>query len=164
MSNTTNLSLQIIDPSDYVDPEPINENMRKIDQTGLRYVVEKSSNRNPRNTWVWNKYSDGTCEMWLSWFTTLNINTAWGGVYRSNATNSHALPFTLAAPPAIVRTLSNAARGTSESTSPDNGDACWVVQLGAATTTKTGTSLVCNGENIGTIAARLNDYVFGIWK
>lgn len=58
MAGTSNLGLSIINSSDYVSPDPINENMNKIDKLGLEYVVESGTS----GEWWYRKWSSGRAE------------------------------------------------------------------------------------------------------
>lgn len=55
---TTNLGLTLIDPSDYVDPEPINENFKFVDKLAIDYVTEQGKS----GEWWYRKWKSGRLE------------------------------------------------------------------------------------------------------
>lgn len=61
MANITeNMNLSIIDPSDFVDPTPINDNFKILDQLGVDYITEQGQS----GSWFYRKYKSGTAECW----------------------------------------------------------------------------------------------------
>lgn len=63
MASTTNrLKLQIINPSDYVDPGVINDNMEILDNLGVDYIVESGQT----GQWTYRKYKSGIVECWAT--------------------------------------------------------------------------------------------------
>lgn len=59
---TSRLNLQIIDPSDYVDPGVINDNMEIIDKLGVDYITEAGQS----GQWTYRKYKSGVAECWAT--------------------------------------------------------------------------------------------------
>lgn len=57
---TPNLGLKTIGQSDYVSPDPINDNMQALDALGQCYVVASGKS----GMWTYRRWSDGTYECW----------------------------------------------------------------------------------------------------
>lgn len=55
---TTNLGLELINSSDYVSPTPINQNMEKLDNLGVDYIVEEGTS----GEWWYRKWKNGRAE------------------------------------------------------------------------------------------------------
>lgn len=93
---TDNLSLETINPADYVDPDIFNRNFNKIDPLGKAYVTDAGTN----GEWYYRKWSDGRLECWLvKTFNSVAIKHAWGGWYVSSPIADIAFPFTFASIP-----------------------------------------------------------------
>ena len=57
---TTNLGLKTINQSDNISPDPINQNMEKLDKLGLDYVTQQGKSGN----WRYRRWKSGTYECW----------------------------------------------------------------------------------------------------
>lgn len=78
MANTTHLQLQKINSSDFVSPEPINNNMDKLDALGIDYIVQQGKT----GEWWYRKWKSGRAECGID---NKNFGSAtlqaWGNVY-----------------------------------------------------------------------------------
>lgn len=99
--STSNLNLNIIDPSDYVDPEVINENTKTLDRLGVDYIVESGQSGN----WTYRKYKSGIVECWTT--VEYEATTATGGLQ-----SMIQLPFQFATPP--TATVSGGLEGRND--------------------------------------------------
>lgn len=82
MANTTNLNLQLINASDYVSVDPLNNNYNAIDALGKCYVVDSGTN----GSWRYRKWSDHTMELWMTkTYSNVAITLPWGGLYESGS-------------------------------------------------------------------------------
>lgn len=77
MSTTENLGITLINSSDYVDPEAINEGFRKADQMGVDYIVEEGTSGN----WFFRKWKNGKAECWYQGDEAINATSAYSGNY-----------------------------------------------------------------------------------
>ena len=55
---TSNMTLEHIDPSDYVSPDVINSNFDKVDKLGVDYVVASGKS----GEWWYRKWKSGRLE------------------------------------------------------------------------------------------------------
>lgn len=83
---TNNLSLHIIDESEYIEPDPINENFKKVDAAFADYVVEQGT----KGEWWYRKWNSGRLECGVDAhnFGTYTTSTNWGsaqGIYVGDA-------------------------------------------------------------------------------
>lgn len=78
MATTTNLQLQKINNSDFVSPDPINNNMDKIDAMGVDYIVEQGKT----GEWWYRKWKSGRAECGIDnkTFGSATLEP-WGNVY-----------------------------------------------------------------------------------
>lgn len=58
MSTTTNMGIELIDGSDYISPDPINNGFTKLDALGVDYIVETGTN----GEWWYRKWNSGRAE------------------------------------------------------------------------------------------------------
>lgn len=58
MAETSNLGLQKINSSDFVSPDPINNNMDKLDKLGVDYIIEQGKS----GEWWYRKWKSGRAE------------------------------------------------------------------------------------------------------
>ena len=64
---TTNLSLNTVNSSDLISPEPFNSNFEIIDNMGLDYIVDQGKS----GEWYYRKWKSGIGELWCNHnFTT----------------------------------------------------------------------------------------------
>lgn len=59
---TTNLGLTTINQSDNISPNPINQNMEKIDQLGVDYITSQGKS----GDWYYRRWKSGTYECWCT--------------------------------------------------------------------------------------------------
>lgn len=102
---TNNLSLHIIDESEYIEPDPINENFKKVDAAFADYVVEQGT----KGEWWYRKWNSGRAECGVDAknFGTQACTAAWAaGWYRSTTNvNFGAYPFPFISKPFSTVTL-----------------------------------------------------------
>lgn len=94
---TSNLGLTIINTSDYVTPVPINDNMTKLDQVGLDYIITSTQ----VGEWWLRKWKSGRQECGIDFksFGTLVMRAWGGGGYISNEVSFGAYPSSFASRP-----------------------------------------------------------------
>ena len=100
MASTTNLGIDLLNSSDYVSVDPINNAIEKLDELGADYVVASGTS----DGWWYRKWKSGRaeCGVDIKDFGTISYKTAWGGLYRSDASYSFgAYPFAFAAKPYV---------------------------------------------------------------
>lgn len=101
---TTNLSLEIIDSSDYVSPDPINNNFEIVDELGTDYVTESGTS----GSWWYRKWKSGRAECGIDYksFGTTSVNsTMFGGLYKlADTCDFGSYPFTFSSTPMVVIT------------------------------------------------------------
>lgn len=97
MANTRYLALQKINSSDYVSPDPINNNMDKLDALGVDYIVAQGKS----GEWWYRKWHSGRAECGID-----NKNfgkgvvSAWGNIYSTyNGFNFGKYPFAFKSAP-----------------------------------------------------------------
>lgn len=100
---TTHLSLESIDPSDYVSPDTINNNFAKVDSLGVDYVVESGYS----GEWWYRKWKSGRAECGIDdkRFNSMSRNDEWGintGLYRTSPLSFGAYPFSFKTRPFVV--------------------------------------------------------------
>ena len=98
---TKNLSLESIDPSDYVSPDTINNNFAKVDTLGVDYVVEAGYS----GEWWYRKWNSGRAECGIDdkRFNNIDRKTKWGDtMYRTNAISFGAYPFSFKVRPFTI--------------------------------------------------------------
>ena len=101
-----NLDLEFINASDYVSPDPINNNFEKLDALGKDYVVESGTS----GEWWYRKWKSGRLECGIDdkEFSDVSHNIAWGALYRSELLNFGSFPFAFESRPwAVVSYNSN---------------------------------------------------------
>ena len=104
MSTTTNLSIDLLNSSDYVSVDPINNAIEKLDVLGADYIVESGTS----GEWWFRKWKSGRAECGVDCknFGTVSYKTAWGGLYRSDSNYSFgAYPFAFAERPYVSVTF-----------------------------------------------------------
>lgn len=92
-----NMGLETIDTSDYVSPEPINNNFKKLDVLGLDYVTESGTS----GEWWYRKWKSGRAECGIDDKNFGNVahTNAWGAMWTSGQLNFGAYPFAFASRP-----------------------------------------------------------------
>ena len=99
MANTTHLQLQKINSSDFVSPEPINNNMDKLDALGIDYIVQQGTS----GEWWYRKWKSGRAECGID---NKNFGSAvlrpWGNIFSSyDAFSFGAYPFAFKSAPFV---------------------------------------------------------------
>lgn len=88
-----NLNLTIIDSSDFISPQPINDNFTALDKLGKEYIVDFGTS----GDWWFRKWNSGRAECGIDdrLFGDIPINNPWGGFgpYISNVFQFGAYPF-----------------------------------------------------------------------
>lgn len=106
MALTENLSMTVINSSDYVSPDPINNNFAILDKLGLDYVTETGTS----GEWWYRKWKSGRAECGIDdkSFGDVAHTTPWGGMYTSGSLTFGAYPFSFASTPHTVITFHGA--------------------------------------------------------
>lgn len=94
---TTNLALETINSSDYVDPEVFNSNYTKIDKLGVDYITEQGTS----GEWWYRKWNSGRAECGIDdkEFGDMSHNTSWGSMYTTPSQSFPAYPFSFSSRP-----------------------------------------------------------------
>lgn len=92
-----NMGLTNIDPSDYVSPDTINSNFKKLDALGLDYIVESGYS----GEWWYRKWKSGRAECGIDYKSFGNVahTTAWSHLFLSAQLNFGAYPFAFSVRP-----------------------------------------------------------------
>ena len=92
-----NMGLVNIDPSDYVSPDTINNNFKKLDALGLDYIVESGYS----GEWWYRKWKSGRAECGIDYknFGSVAHTTGWTNMFVSAPLNFGAYPFAFASRP-----------------------------------------------------------------
>lgn len=114
MSN--NMGLATIDPSDYVSPDVINSNFRRLDTLGLDYIIESGTS----GEWWYRKWKSGRAECGIDskQFTAQKMEDIGPNkiMYRTQYNSFGAYPISFAARPYVSITfegdLKNMYRGS----------------------------------------------------
>lgn len=98
MAATSNLAMSVIDPSEYVDPQKINDNFGILDKLGLDYITDSGT----AGEWWYRKYKSGRLECGIDnkSFGDLEHTANWGPMFGSNDKSFGAYPFQFASRPA----------------------------------------------------------------
>lgn len=97
---STNMGLATINSSDFVSPDPINDNFEKLDVLGLDYVVEQGTS----GEWWYRKWKSGRAECGIDakQYDTMDLHEGLGNhseFYFSNSLNLGAYPFAFSSRP-----------------------------------------------------------------
>lgn len=96
---TSNLNLDIIDSSEFVSPEKINNNTQKLDALGKDYITDSGKS----GEWWFRKYKSGRMECGIDCKqfpdTPMPESIANGAMWRSSYLRFGAYPFAFSAPP-----------------------------------------------------------------
>lgn len=101
MSETANLKIPLINGSDYVSPEPINEGFKKVDAIALDYVVASGYS----GEWWYRKWHSGRMECGIDCKNFGNVphTTPWSGLgYTSGPLSFKSYPFAFSQNPMAV--------------------------------------------------------------
>jgi hypothetical protein len=96
---TTNLGLETINSSDYISPEPINQNMEKLDKLGVDYITESGTS----GEWWYRKWNSGRAECGIDCKkfaekTPASLSSS-SGLYYAGTYTFGAYPFAFASRP-----------------------------------------------------------------
>lgn len=99
-SNTDKLQLNLINGSDVIDPDVLNQNMQILDALGVSYIVDQGTS----GEWWYRKWSDGRAECGIDAknFGKLTMKNPWGSMYSYGTFNFGAYPFTFAEQPMYI--------------------------------------------------------------
>lgn len=154
---TNNLSLHIIDESEYIEPDPINENFKKVDAAFADYVVEQGI----KGEWWYRKWNSGRAECGVDSknFGTQECTKAWGtsGWYISTTEiNFGAYPFAFLSKPFATVVLNDTDYA---------GYLGFIAPSGKGSTTTTAPIYVMANPKSDTFTnCKFSIYVVGKWK
>lgn len=113
MSSTTNMGIELIDSSDYISPDPINNGFSKLDALGVDYIVEQGTS----GEWWYRKWNSGRAECGIDnkSFGNVDHNNAWGGLYTSNHMSWGAYPFAFKSRPFVSISFNSNSTNTHSS-------------------------------------------------
>ncbi len=98
MASTTNLGIEKINPSDYVDPEVFNTVFDIIDKLGVDYIVEQGIS----GEWWYRKWNSGRLECGIDVKSFGNGTTSkWGSMYKYGPIGFGAYPIAFKTPPLV---------------------------------------------------------------
>ena len=154
MAETTNLGIALIDASDYVSPDPINEGFELLDALGLDYIVEQSSNS---GGWWYRKWKSGRAECGIDAknFGSVAHTTTWNTMYRSPQLSWGSYPFAFKSRPMVVMSFLYSADGGHES---------YVTYTGTTSTTVAPKFRLIDPNSGTATDATFGIYVYGFWK
>lgn len=148
-----NMGLVNIDSSDYVSPNDINDNFKKLDALGLDYVTASGKS----GEWWYRKWKSGRMECGIDDKNFGNVahTTDWYGMYISAQLNFGAYPFAFASRP--FATISFQSNSGTEHVS--------YVSYVSSTSTTTSPKFVLVDPRSGTAnSAHFGIYVCGRYK
>lgn len=107
---TTNLGIELINGSDYISPDPINNGFTTLDKLGVDYVTEVGKS----NNWWYRKWHSGRAECGIDaqTFETKSA-VAWGSWGLAGQYTFGAYPFTFATEPSTLIQFRHEDSGTS---------------------------------------------------
>ena len=108
-----NMGLTDIDPSDYVSPDTINNNFKKLDALGLDYIVESGYS----GEWWYRKWKSGRAECGIDYknFGSVAHTTPWKSLFISSQRDFGAYPFAFASRPFTSISFESASNGEHDS-------------------------------------------------
>lgn len=148
-----NMGLVNIDSSDYVSPNDINNNFKKLDALGLDYVTASGKS----GEWWYRKWKSGRMECGIDDknFGDVAHTAQWGSMYTSAQLNFGAYPFAFASRP--FATISFQSNSGSEHKS--------YISYVSSTSTTTSPKFMLVDPNSGTAnSAHFGIYVCGRYK
>lgn len=100
MSTTTNMGIELIDGSDYISPDPINNGFTKLDALGVDYITEYGTS----GEWWYRKWNSGRAECGIeSKSFGSNTLTQWISLYSTYKEYTFgAYPFAFIAKPCAI--------------------------------------------------------------
>ena len=113
MSTTTNMGIELIDGSDYISPDPINNGFTKLDVLGVDYIVENGTS----GEWWYRKWNSGRAECGIDdkSFGDVAHTNAWGGLYTSSNMSWGAYPFAFKNRPFVSISFNSNSSGSTHS-------------------------------------------------
>ena len=157
---TTNLGLEIVDDSDYMSPEPFNDNFEIIDAALEDYIIEQNvvNFTGASGYWIYRKWASGLLETWGHMVCQAKFTNTWGAVYYCNAVAWPDFPVPYYQQPIVT--------SFSAPSSAGNWKATNVYLRDPATPTKPGAFHAyrydgARGENVD---FSVDIHVVGIWK
>lgn len=104
-----NMGLVNIDPSDYVSPDTINNNFKKLDALGLDYIVESGYS----GQWWYRKWKSGRAECGIDSknFGNVSHTIAYANWFISADLSFGAFPFAFSAPPFVAISFNGSSDG-----------------------------------------------------
>lgn len=100
MANTENLKIDLINSSDYISPEPINNAFKLLDKLGVDYIVEQGKH----GEWWYRKWKSGRAECGIDDknFGRVDHKIQWGAMYGTDSTQTFgAYPFAFSQKPFV---------------------------------------------------------------
>lgn len=96
MANTSVMNIPLINGSDYIDPEVINNAISTLDGLGLDYVTEMGTS----GEWWYRKWKSGRAECGIDQKTFADMTSyKWGALYRVGPYKFPNFPITFSSPP-----------------------------------------------------------------
>lgn len=112
MAVTDNLKLELISPSDFVSPEPINNMIKALDKLGLDWIVEEGTS----GEWWYRKWNSGKaeCGIYDHNFGKVDHKTQWGAMFGTDSQQTFgAYPFAFSKKPFVNISFNGDGSGTS---------------------------------------------------
>lgn len=153
MSTTTNLGIELINGSDYISPDPINNGFTTLDKLGVDYIVEDGIS----GEWWYRKWNSGRAECGIDNknFGDIDHKSQWGGMYTSSQMTWGNYPFSFKSRPFVSISFN----GTS------TGGHCSFVAYQSNDSTDTAPKFAIADPNSGTAqGARFSILVSGWYK
>ena len=148
---TSNLKLQTINGSDYVDPEVFNANYEILDKLGIDYIEQSGTS----GIWRYQRWKSGKYECWGRFATaSTNYNHQYGGLYYPGYSfKSPNFPITFSDVPVVIPSL------VSKNTAAGHGGV-WDVFVSELFVNNANISAAVN-EQLNGITIRIALYVIG---
>lgn len=130
MATTSRLGLTLINGSDYVNPDTINDNFKKVDEIAVDYVVASGKS----SIWRYQKWKSGKYECWgVTQTQTHDFTTKYGNAYYPGFSfNTPTFPVKFAETPVVIPSVSRYIRdGSGFETGIWDAFVCSVTNTGA---------------------------------
>lgn len=110
MSTTTNLGIELINGSDYISPDPINNGFTTLDKLGVDYIVEQGTS----GEWWYRKWNSGRAECGIDnkSFGNVDHKNPAGGLYSSGQLSWGNYPFSFKSRPFVTISFNGTTSGT----------------------------------------------------
>lgn len=103
MATTDNMGITLINASDYVDPEAINDGFKALDALGVDYITEQGTSGN----WSYRKFKSGVAECWATYETSsAKATESFGSIYYGWH-NTGTWPITFSSTPVVTASVSS---------------------------------------------------------